>query len=394
MRIKQIIENTSTTAGSISTVAMPLTTQTRESVDVPGLKPVGKVMTGKAKKKGPYANSIIEGKVSEATLEEDDIILNPRLGRLRKSGFMSNDRDSEGQTFKNSLHTIVRVASQLDKELSNQDEFPEWMSEKIGAVKSMMVSIMNYVISAQEMQRDPDAMNENGSLAYEASCDAGSEMNSMAEGELRNIVKNSKLVYELLKHGKKLDTWEYSYITVANDRLQTVHEVLSTEENPIDENARKMSEGMDPFVAGKLNKLKDLNPVDRASAYGSIRSWLKDNPELAGQASKLASAYAMADVARQQYKTAQAKQMLADLEPQHQAFIKQALGQEQGVAEGVYSHDVKRAFPNGKASGVKSHPAVVKTSKPIGTRVSDIGPGGKEYNVKTDKAWDNENKKK
>jgi hypothetical protein len=35
-------------------------------------------------------------------------------------------------------------------------------------------------------------------------------------------------------------------------------------------------------------------------------------------------------------------------------------------------------------------PAVVKikTNKPIGTRVADIGPGGKEYNVKTDKEWD------
>jgi hypothetical protein len=31
---------------------------------------------------------------------------------------------------------------------------------------------------------------------------------------------------------------------------------------------------------------------------------------------------------------------------------------------------------------------VVKTNKPIGTRVADIGPGGKEYNVKTNKAWD------
>jgi hypothetical protein len=58
------------------------------------------------------------------------------------------------------------------------------------------------------------------------------------------------------------------------------------------------------------------------------------------------------------------------------------------VAEGVYSHDVERAFPNGKASGVKSHPAVIKTNKPIGTRVSDIGKSGKEHNVKTDKEWD------
>jgi hypothetical protein len=36
--------------------------------------------------------------------------------------------------------------------------------------------------------------------------------------------------------------------------------------------------------------------------------------------------------------------------------------------------------------------AVVKTNKPIGSRVADIGPGGKEYNVKTDKAWDEHHK--
>jgi hypothetical protein len=38
-------------------------------------------------------------------------------------------------------------------------------------------------------------------------------------------------------------------------------------------------------------------------------------------------------------------------------------------------------------------PAVVKTNKPIGYRTADIGPGGKEYNVKTDKAWDDHQKK-
>jgi hypothetical protein len=199
MRIKQIVEN-STTSGSISTVAMPLMKQTRESVDVPGLKPVSKVMTGKAKKKGPYANSLVEGKmkdlsidlragkdglsdeefkkkygktkeemrnamrqnkpqsVAEATLEEDDIILNPRTGRLRRSGFLPHDREPEGHTLKNSLHTIIRVATHLDKALSTQDDFPEWVSEKIGAVKSNMVTVMNYLISSQEMQHDNDAM--------------------------------------------------------------------------------------------------------------------------------------------------------------------------------------------------------------------------------------------
>jgi predicted RNA binding protein YcfA (HicA-like mRNA interferase family) len=36
---------------------------------------------------------------------------------------------------------------------------------------------------------------------------------------------------------------------------------------------------------------------------------------------------------------------------------------------------------------------VVKTNKPIGTRVADIGPGGKEYNVKTNKAYDDAKKR-
>jgi len=35
----------------------------------------------------------------------------------------------------------------------------------------------------------------------------------------------------------------------------------------------------------------------------------------------------------------------------------------------------------------------VSTNKPIGFKVADIGPGQKEYNVKTDKVWDDQNKK-
>ena len=36
----------------------------------------------------------------------------------------------------------------------------------------------------------------------------------------------------------------------------------------------------------------------------------------------------------------------------------------------------------------------VSTDKPIGFKVADIGPGKKEYNVKTDKVWDDQQKKK
>lgn len=162
MKIKQIVSETATTAGSVATVAQPLG-EVEKRAPVSGLEPAEKVMKGKAKKKGPYANSISESKkrIEEADLSEEDIILVPGQGRKLKSGFIKHDPDRaehEGETLKNSLHTIMRVAKELDEELSTRDNFPEWVSEKIGATKSMIVTVADYLISSKEMKHDPDAM--------------------------------------------------------------------------------------------------------------------------------------------------------------------------------------------------------------------------------------------
>jgi hypothetical protein len=73
---------------------------------------------------------------------------------------MEAPEEPEGDTLKNSLHTIIRVATHLDKRLSVNDDFPEWVSEKVGAVKGMMVNVMDYLISDQEMSHDTDAMED------------------------------------------------------------------------------------------------------------------------------------------------------------------------------------------------------------------------------------------
>ena len=106
-------------------------------------------------------------KVNEDDLSEQDLIVIPGQGRLKRTGFVKHDLDQgehEGHTLKNSLHTIARAASELDKRLSVQSEFPEWVSEKIGAAKGMMVTVMDYLISSQEMQHDPDAMSEGAKV--------------------------------------------------------------------------------------------------------------------------------------------------------------------------------------------------------------------------------------
>jgi hypothetical protein len=312
MRITQILEN-STTAGSVATVAQPMMTQARENINVKGLKPVKQLMKGKAAKKGPYANSIVEGKVKELAkdlkdltshqfqekykqskadvradmkkvneddLSEQDLIVIPGQGRLKRTGFVKHDMDHgehEGETLKNSLHTIIRVATHLDKRLSLQSEFPEWVSEKIGAVKSNMVTVMDYLISSQEMQHDSDAMNEGSQ-----------RVDSLVTDALR-VMKGPEV----------------------SDAVLALKRVLG-------DRAYNERRGFYSFYVDQIHDMYS----------------------------------------------------------------------QQDVAEGKIDFAKKL---QGKID--KHNKAVVQTKKDVGSRVADIGAGGKEYNVKTDAAWDAAKKK-
>lgn len=206
MKIKQIVSETATTAGSVATVAQPLG-EVEKRAPVRGLQPAEKVMKGTAKKKGPYANSISESKkrIEEADLSEEDVILVPGQGRKLKSGFIKHDPDRaehEGETLKNSLHTIIRVAKALDRELSTRDNFPEWVSEKIGATKGMITSVADYLISSQEMQHDDDAMEDmtpGGVIAGGAQYENVENHQDELEQNLRHSRSRSPVADEIRK---------------------------------------------------------------------------------------------------------------------------------------------------------------------------------------------------
>ena len=68
--------------------------------------------------------------------------------------------EPEGSTFKNSLHTIIRVATHLEKQMGDSENFPEWESEMIGSVKDQMVKIMDYEISKKEQQGVAEATGD------------------------------------------------------------------------------------------------------------------------------------------------------------------------------------------------------------------------------------------
>jgi hypothetical protein len=98
-----------------------------------------------------------------------------------------------------------------------------------------------------------------------------------------------------------------------------------------------VAEGLHPMVIADVEKLATLNPADRYSAYANIRGYFKADPALSKMASDIMGGYYEADMLRGKYKTDAAKAKYAELEPMHQAFIKQALSQDQGVAEGDIS---------------------------------------------------------
>jgi hypothetical protein len=74
-----------------------------------------------------------------------------KTGDLKEQG-VAEGIDDEGSTFKNSLHTIIRVATHLEKQMGDDENFPEWESEMVGSVKDQMVKIMDYEISKKEQQ--------------------------------------------------------------------------------------------------------------------------------------------------------------------------------------------------------------------------------------------------
>ena len=242
MRFKEISE--STTSGSIAPTEHAFVKMQTRNPSVYGDQKVGSLFKGKKTSK-PFVNSLNEGAmkqlsmdlkelkdeefkkkynktkqeartalkakpepVNEADLQEDDIIVVPGQGRLRKTGFTKNDPDKaehEGQTLKNSLHTIIRVASHLDKELSTRDNFPEWVSEKIGSVKSNMVAVMDYLISAKEMQHDPDAMEE-GSMGVSVSQPPGSTVSAGQRFyKPRHVPNQDELQKQGMGEGAKVD---------------------------------------------------------------------------------------------------------------------------------------------------------------------------------------------
>lgn len=159
MKINQIISEMATVAGSVATVSKPMG-ETQKRPKVAGLEPAEKVMTGKAKKKGPYANSLSESLVkqlvndlenlsesefkrkygSNKSLVEADLTRRGFLGTLGKAATAGAALAAGGKALgqeKRSVNISVEEADNQIKALRNQ---------AYKDLASMMWSVWPYIL--------------------------------------------------------------------------------------------------------------------------------------------------------------------------------------------------------------------------------------------------------
>jgi len=86
--------------------------------------------------------------------------------------------DEVGQT-KDSLHTIVRHARDLESALRGNENMPEWVQEKIGQIKGMMSSVTDYILSTHERDAEQhmEPMAERSKSQSQARMMAGAAHN-------------------------------------------------------------------------------------------------------------------------------------------------------------------------------------------------------------------------
>lgn len=188
MKVNQIIKET-TTAGSVATVSKPIG-ETGKQVQVRGLQPAEKIISKKTKKKGPYANSLVEGKmkelamdlkttregltdqefknkygktkdemraslkqkppVKEAKLDEEDLILYPGNKIKRKTGFVKNGEsriDHEVEMARSDVLATIKNAKSIYSMLKNKTEeegIEGWVQEKLIKANDYLNSVKEY----------------------------------------------------------------------------------------------------------------------------------------------------------------------------------------------------------------------------------------------------------
>jgi hypothetical protein len=183
MKINDIFE--STTSGSVATVATPLgSTQKRQ----------GSLFKGKKTNKKFY-----ESEVSEAEVNEADLILVPGQGKKLKPGFIPKDKDRtdhEVEMARSDLYQAAKNAQKvyaLIQHLSEEEGLEGWVQEKIIKANDYLNTIREYLEHKTHMQETTGGVLAGGMSNFEEGVrDLGYDAQSLIM-KLRRDIEEKRL---------------------------------------------------------------------------------------------------------------------------------------------------------------------------------------------------------
>jgi hypothetical protein len=115
--------------------------------------------------------------------------------KVKEDGMPITDRgeyDDEAGMAKDSLHTIVRSAKELEQALRSNENLPEWVQEKIGQIKGMMSSVTDYILSTHERGAEQASGKEGISIVPEVA-PPGAKAERMVKHIKKSLSKDGHL---------------------------------------------------------------------------------------------------------------------------------------------------------------------------------------------------------
>ena len=265
----------------------------------------------------------------------------------------------------------------------------------------------------------------------------------MAKSDLRSIMHHAKELHDMIDDNTNLAEWCQSKITLAEDYLSTVANYMRSEMNEgsnfitVLKKGTRMKQKINPnsyaafkshgFRKEEIEQIDEISSATKASYTSKAKEQIKQSMPYTKKGEEYRD-IAKNFIAKRQKGIAKANEAVEQMDEARPSQRHPLEGHEyhkksdealihiakdaHAAAEAMKSHNTdaenkyrdqandsatvrhfrkKSGMPDWykkKYGHVNEAMVRVKTDKPIGTRVADIGPGGKEYNVKTNKAWD------
>ena len=174
--------------------------------------------------------------------------------------------NDEAGMAKDSLHTIVRHAKELESALRSNENMPEWVQEKIGQIKGMMSSVTDYIISTHERDAEQHMGREGITMVPEKAV-------SKAQRKFMGMA-------HAIQKGERIKGASPELKKVAKTMKPTdTHDFAATKEKGLPKKVKKTDEGNDGNLAN------NAKPYDKVT-QGDVVAGRLGKDEQGGKAKK------------------------------------------------------------------------------------------------------------